>query len=84
MSALEQELLDKFKNLNETQQREALDFVRKLAEKDAEKPFDWDVWLERARQQRESDRKKYGPNHFNVQEILDEIREEASEWPRKS
>jgi len=47
-------------------------------------PATLEEWLDLAAKSRAELGAKYGPNHCNTQEILDEIREEASEWPRKS
>ena len=47
-------------------------------------PATMEEWLDLAAKSRADLLAKYGPNHFNTQDILDEIREEASEWPRKS
>jgi hypothetical protein len=79
MSALEQEWMDQFKNLNETQRREVLDFARKLAEKKEERSAKLGAALELARQELEKDRVKYGENHFDSAAMLRELREEESE-----
>ena len=75
MSALEQELFDKIRNLDEAHQKQLLQIVDNMQPK----PFDFDEWLvniEALHEQLRADGQL-----VRVQDLLDELREEAS-WPR--
>ena len=79
MSALEQELIDRIRKLDEAQQQKILEYIQDVEEKEE---FDFDAWIEKARAFRARISATYGkPKYFGVQAMLDEIREEAS-WPR--
>lgn len=90
MAALEQEILEQVKKLNEAKQRQVLEFARRLilqterqSELEANQAMTWQQWLALADASRAELRAKYGDHHFNSQALLDELREEASEWPRQ-
>jgi hypothetical protein len=88
MNKTELAIIEQIAKLEESEQEKVLALARQLVNEktnEAEaKPFDWDDWLDKARKSREELRAKYGDKHFNSQAVLDELREEASEWPRKS
>lgn len=77
MSALEQEIIEKIRNLDEAQQLRLLQIVEDMQPKQ----FDMEEWFRQVDEFRVELRSKYGTGHVNVQGLLDEIREEAS-WPR--
>lgn len=75
MSALEQELFDKIRNLDEAHQKQLLQIVDDMQPK----PFNFDEWMatiEALHEQLRADGQL-----VRVQDLLDELREEAS-WPR--
>ncbi len=79
MNTLEQEIIDKFHQLDETAQLRVLASL--VAEPDSTK-ITLKEWLERATAYRARLTAKYGSEHFfGVQTMLDEIREDAP-WPR--
>jgi hypothetical protein len=80
MSALEKEIFDKVSQLNESQQRQVLEFLQTIETTS----FNWQDWLEQVEAFQTSLKAKYGEQHyFGTQDLLDELREEAS-WPRRS
>lgn len=81
MAAIEQELIEQIKKLDEAEQRQVFTFVQNLVNKDKQH-LPSDAWLTQADAFQDELRKKYGENHFNSQQLLDELREESSEWPR--
>lgn len=78
MTTIREELIERIDRLDEAAQRRVLEFVRSL---DDEQVSLAEV-LAQASELRAEFRTKYG-EHFavSVQDLLDEIREEAS-WPR--
>jgi hypothetical protein len=79
MSALENEIIENVRKLDDAGKQRILAFVEQELRKPQTTLGDW---LERATAFREEMSAKYGVNHFfNVQSTLDELREEAS-WPR--
>ena len=75
MSALEQKILEEIRKLDESQQEYLLRVITDMQPK----PFDFDAWMQRVEtlhQQLRADGQL-----VNVQDLLDELREEAS-WPR--
>jgi len=82
MVALEREILEQVKKLDEAKQRQVLEFARRLMrqpEPEANRAMTWQEWLILADASRAELRAKYGDHHFNSQTLLDEWREEASE-----
>jgi hypothetical protein len=78
MSALEQELIDRIRQLDEASQRRVLAFVLELEPK----PFDFEQWMKDAEAFRTRLREQYGENYVvGGLQLLEELREEAS-WPR--
>lgn len=78
MSALEQSIWDMFQQLDEDSKLRLL----KRMEETTEPDFDFDAWMAKAEALHQQLREKYGTTHFfDVQGVLDELREEAS-WPR--
>lgn len=75
MSALEQEIIEKIRNLDEAQQLRLLQIVEDMQPKQ----FDFAEWIKNMEALHEELR---ADNQLvDVQSLLDEIREEAS-WPR--
>lgn len=73
MSALEQELIEKIRNLDDEGKLRVLDFVKQVEPKE----FDFAAWMEEARAFRHKLKDKYGENFVvNSQSLLDEAREE--------
>ena len=75
MSALEQELFDKIRKMDEARQKQILQYI----ENTEPKPFDFDEWMtniEVLHEQLRADGQL-----VRVQDLLEELREEAS-WPR--
>jgi DNA-binding GntR family transcriptional regulator len=73
MSALEETLLQKFRNMDEYNQLRLLEFAERL-----ETPKkSWDEWLKLANALHDELVAQYGENHyFNSVDVLNEIREE--------
>jgi len=84
MNPIELAIIEQIAQLDEAAQQQVLELARQLVTEQINRPSDLGAWLEQASRLREELRAKYGPNHFNSQELLDELREEASVWPRKS
>ncbi len=84
MNKTELAIIEQIAQLDEVQQERVLEIARQLVNEKTQKPFSLDTWLEAARQSRVELRAKYGEGHFDSQAMLDELREEASEWPRSS
>jgi hypothetical protein len=75
MSALEKQIWELVQGLDT---EEKLKLVERI-EQNLEAAFDFDAWLHEARQLRQELRDEYGADYtFSVQDMLDEIREEAS------
>jgi hypothetical protein len=75
MSALEQEILEKFRQLDGATRDHVLEVLQH--ESDSLTTADERAWLDRATQFRLSLREKYGFHHFgSIQDLLDEVREE--------
>jgi len=75
--SLEQQIIERLRSLDEAQKQRVLEFVEDLKEPQAA-----DDWFERVEAFDAELRQKYGDQHvFGVQDMLDQIREEAS-WPR--
>lgn len=73
MSTIQQEILDKFRQLDAPAQRELLTLLGQQVEVE---PLSLGQWLEEATALRMKLVEKYGKQHFtDVQDILDEIRE---------
>ena len=78
MSALEQEILEKVRSLNEAQQQQVLHYIQEIQPK----PFDFDQWRKEVEAFRAELAAKYGKDHvFGTLDLLAELREEES-WPR--
>jgi hypothetical protein len=84
MNKTELAIIEQIALLDEGQQERVLEVARRLVNEKMQKSFSLGEWLVLARQSRAELRAKYGDNHFNSQAILDELREETSEWPPKS
>ena len=80
MSAIENDILEKFRQLDEVSKLRLLATLERETHPPA---LTLEESIERATALREKLRAKYGDHHFNIQAVLDEIREEAS-WPRWS
>lgn len=79
MATLEQELIEKISKLDDAAKLRVLAVVQHELETPKLTPSEW---LEQAVALSEELRQKYGDGYdFGVQDMLDEIREEAS-WPR--
>jgi hypothetical protein len=79
MATLEEEILDKFRQMDGSQKRHLLSV---LVQQIDDAPISLDEWLDIARKLREELQEASGKGQFvGVQAMLDEIREEAS-WPR--
>ena len=75
---VEQQIMERLRSLDEAQKQRVLAFVEGL-----ERPQVADDWFERVEAFDAELRRKYGDRHvFDVQDLLDQIREEAS-WPRR-
>jgi hypothetical protein len=73
MSALEQEIIEIFARLDQNGQQRVLEFARSI-ETPTQPAEDWFEWAHRFREQL---RQKYGDEYyFNVQQTLDDVREE--------
>lgn len=73
MSAIEQELIDKIRQLDDTQKIRVLEFVQEIG-KPTPTPEDW---FERVEAFQAELRARHGSSfRINVQELLDEVREE--------
>lgn len=80
-ASIDQALMAKIRELDDTQKLRVLEFVEEQLNPPA---LRLEEWLEQATALREELVRKYGEDHFfGVQDALDEIREEAS-WPRGS
>lgn len=75
MSALEEKILQEVRKLDEAQQQRLLQIIEDMQPK----PFDFDAWL--ARIEALHAQLRADGQLVSVQDLLDEIREEAS-WPR--
>lgn len=81
MSALEQEVIEKFLQLDEQAQQRVL-VVLKRHQDDIQPKLSLGEWLVHANAFREQLAATYGPDYaVGSQALLDELREEAS-WPR--
>lgn len=73
MSAIEQEILEKFRRLDKAAQAR----VQAEINREAERFFDFDAWLKRVQALQESMREEYGADHrVDVTSLLREVREE--------
>ena len=78
MSALEDKILQAIRQLDEAQQQQVLHIIEDMQPK----AFDFDAWMQDVEAFQAKLKAKYGEQHyFGVQDLLDELREEAS-WPR--
>lgn len=78
MSALEQELFDRIRKMDEARQKQLLQFI----ENTEPKPFDSDEWMRGVNAFRAKLAAKYGEDYVvGALDLSDELREEAS-WPR--
>lgn len=84
MNKTELAIIEHLAQLEEAQQERVLEVARQLVNEKMQKTFSLGEWLEAAAQSRAELRAKYGEGHFDSQAMLDELREEASEWPRSS
>ena len=81
MSALEQKIIEKIRQMDEAQQQKILEYIQDVEEKE---PFEFDEWTRQVDQFQAELKIKYGEEHvFGTLDLLDELREEAS-WPRIS
>jgi hypothetical protein len=77
--SFEQQIIEKLHRLDDAQKQRVLAFVERELAKAQVTLGDW---LNQATAYRDGLRARYGDDHvFDVQTILDDIREEAS-WPR--
>lgn len=73
MSAVRQELLEQIDRLDESQQKQLLDYIRVLVKPAS---LTWAQWLALAEQAQHDLRATYGDKHyFDTQSVLDEVRE---------
>ncbi len=73
MSALEQEILEKFRLLDKAAQQR----VQAEINREAEHTFDFEAWLTRVRSLQQTMRTEYGADHkVDVVSLLREVREE--------
>lgn len=78
MSAVEQELIDRIRRLDENQQRQVLAYIGMIQPE----PFDFASWLHAVEKFQAELAAQYGASHtFGTLDLLDELREETS-WPR--
>lgn len=78
MSALEDRILQEIRKLDESQQQQLLRIIEDMQPR----VFDFDAWMQDVEAFQARLKTKYGEQHyFGVQDLLDELREEAS-WPR--
>lgn len=75
MSALENEMIEEFRKLDEAHQQQALQIIKDMQPK----PFDFAEWMANIEVLHEQLR--VDGQLVRVQDLLDELREEAS-WPR--
>lgn len=75
MTALEKEMIEEFRKLDKAHQQQALQIIKNMQPK----PFDFDEWMANAEALHEQ--LKADGQLVRVQDLLDELREEAS-WPR--
>ena len=74
MSALEQEIIEKIRKLDEAQKKQILEFVRQVEE---QQPTEEPNWLEAILTLEQQLTAKYGTNHFPPSaDTINEIREE--------
>jgi hypothetical protein len=77
VAAIEQEILEQISTLNESQKQLVLALVKELNRAQPEND-----WFDRVHAFHDELRAKYGDQYqVGVQDMLDELREEAS-WPR--
>lgn len=81
MGVLEQEIFEKFRQLDdETKLRLAQELMQEAHH--AQKKLSLGEWIEKSEAFREEFRRNHGNDYrVGIQEILDEVREEAT-WPR--
>lgn len=73
MSALEQEILEKFRLLDKAAQQR----VQAEINRETERVFDFEAWLTRVRSLQQTMRTQYGADHrVDVVNLLREVREE--------
>lgn len=76
MSALEQRIFEKVRQLETQQQQQVLDFLEQLP---AKEPFDFAAWQAEVDAIRADILAHFGKDHrIDVQSLLDEVREDAS------
>jgi hypothetical protein len=79
MQTLDDQIIAHLRRLDDTQKRQVLEYVEELTGKPSLKH-----WLEDAERLRADLTEKYGDRGLpSAQSLLDELREEASEWPRR-
>lgn len=84
MNKTELAIIEQLAQLDQPQQEQLLEVARRLVSEKMQKSFSLGKWLDLAHQSRAELRAKYGQHRFNSQAMLDELREESSEWPRTS
>lgn len=78
-------LIQEIYELDEAKKEKLLEYARALKSEQHDKSYYVGLWLEAAEELNAKIRAQYGDNHyFNTQATLDELRDEASEWPRRS
>jgi hypothetical protein len=78
MSALEQMVLEKFRQLEAKQQQQVLDFLEQLQQKQVAE-FDYEAWQARVDAIHDEILAQHGHDYsIDVQALLDEVREDAS------
>lgn len=78
MATVIESVVEQLQQLDEDLQQRVLNYARLLAQ-DQEQPKDLGYWLEQADIFREQLELRYGINHFDSQQILDELREGDNE-----
>jgi hypothetical protein len=82
MSILEQEILDRYRQMSPERRKNIRALLDGLDKKSGEPGFNYDQWKHRADQLLADMRAEYGADYYvGSQDLLDELREEAS-WPR--
>lgn len=81
MAITVQEFVEQFRQLDAEQQQEALALINGMAQ-GRSTDFDYMAWIEHVRAFRASLTAHYGPDYqTGALDLLEELREEESEWP---
>jgi hypothetical protein len=80
MSALEQVIFEKIRQLEAQQQQQVLEFVESLQSGEAS-TFDFEAWQAKVDEIHQEILAEYGQDYsIDFQTLLDEVRDESSEW----